>query len=112
MARLLARLAPLALGLLCAVGCGSPCQDLADRICNCQPSGTLRDSCKSSVKNQIDAAKPTSSDQSYCSDRLKTCPDPESTPSQCQVLETQAGKEACGLAFPETDGGVTDGGTQ
>ena len=112
MARLLARLAPLPLALLGMIGCGSPCQDLADRICNCQPAGTLRDSCKSSVKNQIGSANPSSSDQSTCSEKLKTCPDPESTPSQCQVLETQAGKEACGLAFPEADGGVPDGGTQ
>ncbi len=112
MARFLVRLAPLALGLLCLAGCGSPCQDLADRICNCQPAGTLRDNCKSSVKNQIGTTKPSSSDQSLCAEKLKSCPDPESTPSQCQVLETEAGKEACGLAFPEADGGVPDAGTQ
>ncbi len=100
-----AALAALILGLGLAA-CGSPCQDLAERICNCQPAGALRDNCKSSVKTQIGSLQPTGADQSFCADRLKTCPDPESTPSQCEALQTQAGKEACGLAFPEADGGT------
>jgi len=105
MLRLLApaALAALALGL---AGCGSPCQDLAERICNCQPAGGLRDNCKSSVKTQIDSLQPSAGDQSICTEKLQTCPDPESTPGQCEKIQTQAGKEACGLAFPAADGGT------
>lgn len=99
MRRLLATTALAALALL-GPGCGSPCQDLADRICNCQPAGTLRDNCKSSVKTQLGSSNPNGADQAFCADRLQHCPDPESTPAQCQALQTPAGKEACGLAFP------------
>lgn len=111
MKKIVAATALSALAVLGLAHCGSPCQDLADRICNCQPAGTLRDNCKSSVKTQISATNPTSADQSFCAERLKACPDPDSTPGQCQVLQTQAGKEACGLAFPATDGGAADGGS-
>ena len=111
MRKLIAPAALTALALLGLAHCGSPCQDLAERICNCQPAGPLRDNCKSSVKTQIGSTQPSGADQSFCAAKLKDCPDPDSTPSQCQVLQTQAGKEACGLAFPEADGGVPDGGT-
>jgi hypothetical protein len=93
------------------VACGSPCQDLADRICNCQPAGFLRDNCKSSVKNQIggNGQRPGDSDQKACQALLGTCPDPESNPRQCEVLATPEGKIECGLAFP-ADAGTADGG--
>src|SRR5512144_2679003 len=98
MKKLLAATALSALALLGLAHCGSPCQDLADRICNCQPAGTLQDNCKSSVKTQIGATNPTGADQAFCAARLKDCPDPSSDPGQCQVLQTQKGKAACGLA--------------
>ena len=111
MRKILATAALAALALLGLAHCGSPCQDLADRICNCQPAGTLQDNCKSSVKTQIGAANPSPADQAFCADRLKTCPDPgSSTSPQCQVLNTVKGKEDCGLAFP-VDGGSPDAGT-
>ena len=86
--------------------CGSPCQDLADRICNCKPAGSLRDNCKSSVSNQIggNGQRPGETDQKRCEALLATCPDPESNAHQCEVLQTEEGKVACGLAYP-TDAG-------
>ncbi len=91
-------LPPLALG----AACGSACEDLATRICNCQPAGTLRDTCVQSVKNQIgnDATKPSEAQQQFCSDRLATCRDPAEDSSVCDRLKTPAGKADCGLAFP------------
>jgi hypothetical protein len=105
-------LALVALVALTFAACSSPCQDLADRICNCQPAGSLRDNCKTSVKNQIGNAtqRPSDADQATCSKLLSTCPDPENDPSRCEVMQTQAGREACGLAFPLPDGGA-DAGT-
>lgn len=93
---LLAGLAAAALA-----GCGSPCQDLAERICNCQLTTVLRDECKASVGNQIKSAtqKPDSEDQQRCSELLKTCPDPSGIPNQCDVLRTDEGRKACGLAY-------------
>jgi hypothetical protein len=86
--------------------CGSPCQDLADRICNCQPAGTLRDACRSSVTNQLSNAtqKPGGSDETFCTQKLATCPDPASTANQCERLDSTVGKIECGLAYP-TDAG-------
>jgi hypothetical protein len=89
-----------------AAACGSPCQDLADRICNCQPAGTVRDSCKSSVSNQIggNGQHPVDADQKRCDALLATCPDPESNARQCEFLQTEEGKVACGLAYPQDAG--------
>ncbi len=99
-------LAPLALAALALgpVGCGSPCQDLAERICSCQPAGTLRDNCNSSVKTQIGSLQPSGNDQAFCAQKLKECPDFGAHQDQCPVLQTQQGKAECGLAFP--DGGT------
>jgi hypothetical protein len=95
-------LAPLALAVLALglTGCGSACQDLAGRICSCQPAGALRDNCNSSVKTQIGSLQPSGADQAFCAQKLKDCPDFESRPDECPQLLTAAGKVACGLAYP------------
>ena len=91
---------PILFALAALAGCGSPCQDLADRICNCQPQGGLRDNCKSSVRGQLGQSNPDDATQRFCEGRLATCPDPEKTSTACDLLLTAAGKVACGLAFP------------
>jgi hypothetical protein len=91
------------LPLLASLGaCGSPCQELAERICQCELVGAIRDNCKASVRNQIGSGvqKPNDADQEFCSAKLDTCPDPAAVPEQCNTLRTPAGKEACGIAFP------------
>jgi hypothetical protein len=95
MRRLLAML-PLA----AALACGSPCEDLVDRICACQPVGPLRDSCSRTGKDQIENGnpKPGSSQDSLCERKLDTCPNPSNDPAACEKLETEEGKIACGLA--------------
>ncbi|MFL5301576.1 MAG: hypothetical protein ACJ79R_14660 [Anaeromyxobacteraceae bacterium] len=96
---LAAALGPL---LALAAGCGSPCKDLATRICDCQPVGTARDTCNQSVTNQIgtDPFKPTTDQQATCTALLAKCPDPTSDTTACDRLKTDAGKQACGLAVP------------
>ncbi len=95
--RLLLALVLPALAALAA--CGSPCQDLGDRICNCQPPGVLRDQCQSAVKNQLGSGvqTPGKADEAYCQEKLATCPN---TPAMCDWIKTPAGKVACGLAYP------------
>ena len=99
----------LALGLalaLGAAGCGSACQDLGDRVCQCEPEGQVRNNCKTNVKARVQAAAPSSSEQSYCSSLLGTCPDPNGDVNMCAyMLNTCAGKVACGLALPAPGGG-------
>ncbi len=97
-ARVLSALAGLV--ALAAAGCGSPCQDLADRICKCNFAGVAQDTCKTQVKNQLSGSdKPSDADQAFCQSKLATCPDPSDDPGMCQRLTTPAGKEACGLAY-------------
>ena len=91
-----------AAALLGLTGCGSPCQDLGDRICDCQPSGTLRDNCKAGVKNQISsgAEQPTEEDQARCQALLETCVDrAEPWREVCNFIQTPEGKVACGLSY-------------
>lgn len=89
-----------------ALGCGSACQDLADRVCFCLPAGTQRNSCTSSVKNQVGngTQRPTGADQDFCRQKLLTCPDTEHQPWLCPLLQSEWGKEACGLSFPADTG--------
>ena len=99
---------------LAAAGCTNPCQELGDRICNCLPVGSARNSCQNDVKNRVNAARPSSAQTSYCSGLLDTCPDPGTTwtasapPPACAMLDTCQGKVNCGLAFPPA--GSVDGG--
>jgi hypothetical protein len=99
----------LALGLalaLGAAGCSSPCQDLGDRICQCESEGQVRNNCKSNVKARVKATAPSSSETDYCSSLLDTCPDPNGNVQACAyMLNTCPGKVACGLALPAPGGG-------
>ncbi len=91
----------VALALLLAAACGSPCGDLGTRICNCQPAGSLRDSCNRAVSDQISKGnpKPGSSEQDFCKDRLNHCADPSDDPTMCDRLLTTQGRIDCGLAY-------------
>ena len=99
----------LALGLalaLGAAGCASPCQELGERICQCESAGQVRNNCKSNVKARIQAASPSSSEVDYCAALLDTCPDPNGEAEACAyMLNTCPGKVACGLALPPPGGG-------
>jgi hypothetical protein len=94
---LAALLAALAAPLLLS-GCGNSCQDLGNRICQCTGGGTARDTCQRQIQNQLGDAGLTSADKSFCADRLATCEAPSGA-TFCEWIETQAGKEACGLAY-------------
>jgi hypothetical protein len=94
--------AALALG---AAGCSTPCRELGDRICDCSPSGTTRTNCKTNVKSRVSASAPTTEEQDLCSALLDTCPKPQDSLDTCAwMLNTCAGRVACGLALPTVDG--------
>ncbi len=91
--------AALAASMLTGAGCGSACQDLGDRICSCQPVGSLRDSCKASIRNELgNVVKPSDADQKVCEQLLRSCPDFEAHPDQCRALDSVDGKVKCGMA--------------
>lgn len=106
----LMRSAPLALalaaGLAALAACGSPCKDLAARVCNCQPGGGVRDACNQAVGTQLGSQDVTSAEEQRCQELLATCPNPDSDSHACERIQTPEGKAACGLAFPAPDAGT------
>jgi predicted small secreted protein len=94
---------PLAIAALVAIatlaaGCSNPCQDLGDRICDCNPSGVSTDTCKRQVSNMLDDANPSKDQESVCSDYLDRCDAPRGA-DFCTWLSSAEGKQACGLAY-------------
>jgi hypothetical protein len=94
MRRLLLIAAVAALGAACT----KPCEQLADEICKCSPTGVSTETCKQQVSNAIGSISPTSNQESACSDYLDSCNAPSGV-SFCDWLQTAEGKTACGLAY-------------
>lgn len=95
-----------ALALL-AAGCATPCEDLGKRICACQLTTQGRDACERAVKSEVAKFKTDAALQDQCDAWLSTCPNPDTNPDACAQMTTEAGKVACGLAYPVDPGPVT-----
>jgi ABC-type oligopeptide transport system substrate-binding subunit len=112
----LALAAALALSAACAT---SPCQELGEKLCGCQP-GTTQDSCRTQVQEQLNAlgvgnpgfnglldhvedGKPVTFED-YCQARLDQCTSKATEQGAvfCEFLLTEEGKDLCGLTpkFP------------
>jgi len=89
------RLAAAAVALVLAACGDSPCQELGERICRCQP-GFGTDACKTQVENQLKNLDPS---EDVCDAHLATCNAPPGA-ELCEWLLTSQGKQACGLAPP------------
>ena len=82
---------------LALAGCpDSPCQELGERLCACQP-GTTRDTCTTRVEDLLEDQDPG---EGFCEERLTTCNAPEGAVF-CEWLLTEGGKANCGLAPEE-----------
>jgi len=101
MRRALLSLSAAALCALGLAGCGNACEDLAGRLCGCAGGGTASDTCKQQIKNQLNDVGLNAGDKSFCSQKLDSCNAPAGA-EFCEWLNTQGGKEACGLAYPAT----------
>ncbi|MFY0525791.1 hypothetical protein ACN28I_22490 [Archangium gephyra] len=83
--------------LLALAGCKSPCRQLSERLCDCVEQ-FRRDECIQAVAERERSVEPTDEDLTACEERLDTCtinPDDRTT---CDILLTDEGKAACGLA--------------
>jgi hypothetical protein len=92
MRRLAAALLVTALAALAACGI-TPCQELGQRICGCQP-GLSSSTCKTQVEQQL---KSTNPGEATCDKFLASCSAPEGI-DLCEWMLTEAGKKACGLS--------------
>ncbi len=74
----------------------SPCQELGERLCACQPN-ISSDQCKNQVQNIIKDVNPSSDQEDKCDQVLGSCREPPGA-LFCEWLLTDDGKRACGLA--------------
>jgi len=79
-----------ALAALALDGCTNDCLKLAQKVCDCQPTATLRDTCNSDASNQKAQITLTSADERLCAGLLDSC--------DCHTLDTPQGKVNCGQA--------------
>jgi hypothetical protein len=70
--------------------CASDCLKLAQRICDCQPTATQRDTCNTEASSQKSLINLTAADEAACSAALDSC--------DCRQLNTPEGKVACAQA--------------
>jgi len=73
--------------------CSEPCLDLANRICDCEPTLNRRNTCKRIfvTNNPVSIS---GNDENRCEELLKTC--------NCSTLDA-GNLSACGLAkYPDT----------
>lgn len=73
-----------------AAGCKSPCVQLAEKICDCQPTQVDRDNCNATVSARADQVSPTDADEQTCDALVDKC--------DCHEINTPEGKKNCGLA--------------
>lgn len=83
--------------LLALAGCKSPCRELSERLCDCAES-YQRDDCIQLVAERERNIEPTDAELNACEQKLQTCTINADEPDSCNILETEAGKDACGLA--------------
>jgi hypothetical protein len=89
-----------ALAALAGAACSSPCQDLGDRLCSCAGAGSARDTCKRTIQNQLNSVNPSKATENTCECLLSTCREPAADVYFCEWITTDAGRQACGLAYP------------
>jgi hypothetical protein len=78
------------LSLLLASACATPCEELAERRCACEPTVSERNACENRAEQQRSRHPPSDADEERCERLLRTC--------DCARLRTAQGKRDCGLA--------------
>jgi hypothetical protein len=78
---------------LAVAGCGSACKDLANRICDCQPTRAKQDQCKKAVDASSKNFSPSDEEESRCDKLLKQC--------TCELIRSGNYHAQCGLSNPE-----------
>jgi hypothetical protein len=76
-----------------ALGCGSPCEDLAYRICECQVSRSQKELCKNGIYSSTRNLSISSDDEDSCQAIL------DSGECTCEALQS-GNQSACGVSNP------------
>lgn len=83
--------------VLLTTGCKSQCRILSEKQCDCTTNSSDKTNCLSRAASQEGTFTPTAEDEARCEELLETC--------DCRLVDTQSGKERCGLAV-SADGGI------
>lgn len=76
--------------LVVTSGCKTACRQLTEKQCDCTQSNTEKTACLSRASAQEGSFMPTAEEEATCDALLDKC--------DCRLLDTQAGKENCGIA--------------
>jgi hypothetical protein len=87
----------LSSALLSFAGCKSPCRELAERFCDCTEL-FARENCLRQVAADESRLDITAEQQEFCAEKLETCKIDSNDRTTCDILRTDEGKRACGLA--------------
>lgn len=83
--------------LLVASGCKSQCRLLREKQCDCTTDTSSRNTCLSTASSLESSNPPNAEQEALCESLLDQC--------DCRLLDTQAGKERCGIAVGPPDAG-------
>src|SRR5262245_20145782 len=56
-----------------AIGCNGPCEELANKICDCELSTTLKNQCLEQVRSAMQNRQVTNEESQVCEQKLDTC---------------------------------------
>ncbi|MGC4118156.1 MAG: hypothetical protein QM765_27115 [Myxococcales bacterium] len=82
--------------LLSLGGCKNKCLELAQRICECEATSTLRDNCNQRASDQGNKVTVSPQDEENCAKLIDG--DPANRECDCHALDTTEGKLNCGMA--------------
>lgn len=73
----------------CFSACKGPCEELADRICECELSASSQNQCNEQVRDAMQLRDVSAAEEAVCEAKLEGC--------TCEALEADD-LAACGLA--------------
>jgi len=83
-------LVAIAASALALGACKSPCRQLSEKLCECEPNTLERENCLQQASADESRADPTAEDHEVCAALLDKC--------DCTQIDTPEGKRNCGLA--------------
>ncbi len=87
-----------ALALVALSACTEPCQELANRLCECAGGGSARDACQRGAEDRLSSVGAGDTKQKQCDAWLGTCHAPPDT-KFCEWINTTDAKAACGISL-------------
>lgn len=79
-----------AVATLALSACKSPCRQLSEKLCECEPNTLEKEACLREVSQAESRNEVGEADNAVCAELLDKC--------DCRLIDTAEGKRNCGLA--------------